>query len=65
MFHNAMYFLIVKNNDIHHSNTKQNHHLRGSRPTYKPVVNSFTNRSVQIWNATSSKVKYKCINVQI
>ena len=47
--------MIVRNNDIHHYNTRQNHHLRGSRPTCKSV-NSFSNRSVQIWKATSSKV---------
>ena len=38
------------------------HHLRGSRPTCKPVVNSFTNRSVQIRNAISTKVN---INVSM
>ena len=48
--------------DIHHYNTRQNHHLRGSRPTCKTVVNSFTNRSFQIWNAISSKVN---INVSL
>ena len=48
--------LVVRNNDIHHYNTRQNHHLRGSRPTRKTVVNSFTNRSFQIWNAIPSKV---------
>ena len=52
----AMNSLVVRNNDIHHYNTRQNHHLRGSRPTCKTVVNSFTNRSFQIWNAISSKV---------
>ena len=29
----AMNSLVVRNNDIHH--TRQNHHLRGSRPTCK------------------------------
>ena len=48
--------LVVRNNDIHHYNTRQNHHLRGSRPSCETVVNSFTNRSSQIWNAISSKV---------
>ena len=62
MLPSAMNSLIVRINDIHHYNTRQNHHLRGSRPTCKPVVNSFTNRSVQIWNAISSKVK---INVSV
>ena len=56
MLPNAMNSLIVKNNDTHHYNTRQNHHLRGSRPKCKPVVNSFSNRSVQIWNAISSKL---------
>ena len=54
--------LIVRNNDTHHYNTRQNHHLRGSRPTCKPVVKSFSNRSVQIWNAISSKLN---INVSL
>ena len=44
----AMNYLGVRNNDIHHYNTRQNHHLRGSRPTCKTVLNSFTNRSFQI-----------------
>ena len=44
----AMNYLVVRNNDIHHYNTRQTHHLRGSRPTCKTVVNSFTNRSFQI-----------------
>ena len=35
----------LRNNDIHHYITRQSHHLRGSRPTSKTVVNSFTNRS--------------------
>ena len=48
--------LIVRNNDTHHYNTRQNHLLRGSRPACNPVVNSFSNRSVQIWNAISSKL---------
>ena len=52
----AMNSLVVRNNDIHHNNTRQNHHLRDSRPTCKTGVNSFTNRSFQIWNAISSKV---------
>ena len=51
--------LIVRNNNTHHYNTRQNHHLRGSRPKCKPVVNSFSNRSVQIWNAISSKLNIK------
>ena len=51
----AMNYLVVRNNDIHHYNTRQNHHLRGSRPI---VVN----RSFQIWNAISSKVN---INVSL
>ena len=58
----AMNSLVVRNNDIHHYNTRQNHHLRGSRPTCKTVVNSFTNRSFQIWNAISSQVN---INVSL
>ena len=29
---NAMNYQIVRNNDIHHYNTRQNQHLRGSRP---------------------------------
>ena len=53
MLPNAMNYLIVRNND---------HHLRGSRPKCKPVVNSFSNRSVQIWNAISSKLN---INVSL
>ena len=56
MLPNVMNSLIVRNNDTHHYNTRQNHHLRGSCPTCKPVVNRFTNKSVQIWNAISSKV---------
>ena len=36
--------VVVRNNDIYHYNTRQNHHLRGSRPTCKTVVNSFTNQ---------------------
>ena len=62
MLPNAMNSLIVRNNDTHHYNTRQNHHLRGSRPTCKPVVNSFSNRSVQIWNAISSKLN---VNVSL
>ena len=62
MLPNAMNSLIVRNNDTHHYNTRQNHHLRGSRHTCKPVVNSFSNRSVQIWNAISSKLN---INVYL
>ena len=58
----AMNSQVVRNNDIHQYNTRQNHHLRGSRPTCKTVVNSFTNRSFQIWNAISSQVN---INVSI
>ena len=58
----AMNSLVVRNNDIHHYNTRQNHHLRGSRPTCKTVVNSFTNRSFQIWDALSSKIN---INVYV
>ena len=57
-----IYSLVVRNNDIHHYNTRQNHHLRGSRPTCKTVVNSFTNRSFQIWNAISSQIN---INVSL
>ena len=56
--------LIARNNDTHHYNTRQNHHLRGSRPTCKPVVNSFFNRSVQIWNATCIASKLN-INVSL
>ena len=59
----VMNSLVVRNNDIHHPNTRQNHHLRGSRPRCKTVVNSFTNRSAQIWNGISSK--YKCVYIQI
>ena len=44
MLPNAMKSLIVRNNDIHHYNTR----LRGSQPTCKQVVNSVTNRSVQL-----------------
>ena len=58
----AMNSLVVRNNDIHHYNTRQNHHLRGSRPTCKTVVNRFTNQSFQMWNAISSKVN---INVSM
>ena len=58
----AMISLVVRNNDIHHYNTRQNHHFRGSRPTCKTVVNSFINRSFQIWNAISSNVN---INVSL
>ena len=58
----AMNSLLVRNNDIHHYNTRQNHHLRGSSPTCKTVVNSFTNRSFQIWNAISSQLN---INVSL
>ena len=54
--------LVVRNNDIHHYNTRQNHHLRGSRPICKTVVTSSTNRSFQIWNAISSQVN---INVSL
>ena len=43
----VMNFLVVRNNDIHHYNTRQNHYLCGLRPTCKPVVNSYTNRSAQ------------------
>ena len=59
---NAVNSLIVRNNDTHHYNTRQNHHLRGSLPTCKPVVNGFSNRSVQILNAISSKLN---INVSL
>ena len=62
MLSNAMNSLIVRNNDTHLYNTRQNHYLRGSRPTCKTVVNSFSNRSVQIWNAISSKLN---INVSL
>ena len=63
MFPITMNSLVVRNNDIHHYNTRQNHHLRGSRPTCKTVVNSFTKwNSFQIWNAISSKVN---INVSV
>ena len=58
----AMNSLVVRNNDIHHYNFRQTHHLCGSRPTCKTVVNSSTNRSFQIWNAISSKVN---INVSM
>ena len=54
-----MNYLVVRNNDIHHYNTRQNHHLRGSHPTCKTVVKYFTNRSFQIWNAISSQVNIK------
>ena len=40
--------LVIRNNDIHHYNTRQNHHLCSSRPTCQTVVNSFTNQSFQI-----------------
>ena len=56
MLSNAMNYLVVRNNDIHHINTRQNYFLCGSRPTCKPIVNTFSNRSVQIWNAISSKL---------
>ena len=62
MLLNAMNSLFVRNNDTHHYNKRQNHHLRGSRPTCKPVVNRFSNVSVQIWNATSSNLN---INVSL
>ena len=64
MLSSVMNSLVVRNNDIHYytCNTRQNHHLRGSRPTCKTVVNSFTNRSFQIWNAISSQVN---INVSL
>ena len=65
MLPNAVNSLIVRNNDAHHYNTRQNHHLRGSRPTCKPVVNSFSNRSVQIWNAISSKVLCTNLNIML
>ena len=55
----ALNSLVVRNNDIHHYNTRQNHHLRGSRPTCKTIVNSFANRNFKIWNAMSSKVNIK------
>ena len=58
----AIESLVVRNNNIHHYNIRQNHHLRISCPTCKTVVNSFTNRSFQIWNATSSQVN---INVSL
>ena len=58
----AMNSLVVRNNDIHHYNTRQNHHLCGSHPTCKTVVNSFTYQSFLIWNAISSKVN---INVYV
>ena len=53
---NAMNYLIVRNNDIPDYNTEKNHHLHGSSPTSKPVINNFTNRSVEIRNVLSSKV---------
>ena len=65
----TMNYLVVKNNDkgLHHYNTRQNHHLRGSRPICKTVVNIFTTRSFLIWKDISSKVnisvslyKFKC-----
>ena len=62
MLPNAMNSLIVRNNDTHHYNTRQNHHLHDSRPKCKPVVNSFSNRSFQLWNAISSKLN---INVSM
>ena len=67
MLPNAVNSLIVRNNDTHHYNTRQNHHVRGSRPTCKPVVNSFSNRSVQIWNAISSKqnIMFLCTNLNV
>ena len=43
MLHNAINSLVVRNYDINLDSTTQNHHLRGSRPTCKPVVNSFSN----------------------
>ena len=58
----AIKSLVVRNNNIHHYNIRQNHHLRISCSTCKTVVNSFTNRSFQIWNATSSQVN---INVSL
>ena len=62
MLLNAINYLVVRNNDIHPDNSRQSHLLRGSHPTCKTVVNSFTNRSVQIWNVISSKVN---INVSM
>ena len=62
MLPNAMNSLIVRNNGTHNYNTRHNQQLRGSRPTCKPVVILFSNRSVQIWNAISSKLN---INVSL
>ena len=63
----AMNSLVVRNNDIHHYDIRQDHHHRGPCPTCKTVVNSFTNRSFQIWNAISSKVNINvsCTNLYI
>ena len=59
----VMNSLVVRSNAIHYYNTRQNHHhLCGSRPRCKTVVNSCTNRSYQIWNAISSQVN---INVSL
>ena len=52
----AMNSQVIRKNDIHHYNTRQNHHLRGSRPTWKTVVNSFTNRSFKYGMLYQSKV---------
>ena len=53
---NTMNYLIVRNNDIHHYNTREIHHLPDSSPTSNPVVISFTNGSVEISYVLSSKV---------
>ena len=44
----TMNSLVVRNNDIHHYNIRQNYHLRDSRPTCKTVVNSFTSFQIII-----------------
>ena len=43
----AMNHLSVRNNDIHHYNTRQKLQLHGVQPTHQLAVRSFSNRSVQ------------------
>ena len=54
----ALDYLIIKNNDFHPINTRQNHKLlvHGTRPTCKSVVHSFSTRSFHIWTAMSNVI---------
>ena len=52
----ALDYLIIRNNDIHQYNTRQQHQLHGTRPTCKSVVHNFSTRSFQIWNAMSNVI---------